>query len=73
MKFHKPTNTIISTGPFAFSRNPMYLSLTLLTVGIALVVNTVWPVVFLPAGLIFVHYGVIRREEQYQARVRRWI
>ena len=63
----------------------MYLSLTLLSVGIALVVNTVWPVVLLPGALIFMHYGVIRREEQYllrlfgdqyrqyQTRVRRWI
>ena len=85
LSVYKPTNAIISTGPFAFSRNPMYLPLTLLSVGIALVVNTVWPVVLLPGALIFMHYGVIRREEQYllrlfgdqyrqyQARVRRWI
>ena len=82
---YKLTNAIASTGPFAFSRNPMYLSLTLLSLGIALVVNAVSPVGFLPVGLTITHFGVIRREEryllrlfgdeylQYQARVRRWI
>ena len=82
---HKPTGAIISTGPYAFTRNPMYLSLALLCAGIALIVNTVWPFIFLPAALFTIHYGVIRREEmyledkfgpeyqQYRARVRRWV
>jgi len=81
----KPTNAIVSTGPFAFSRNPLYISLTLLYTGISLVVNTVWPLVFLPVVLIVMHYGVILREErylerlfgeeyqQYRAKVRRWL
>ena len=82
---HEPTHTIVSTGPYAFSRNPMYLSLALVYGGIALMVNTVWPVAFLPGVLIFIHYGVIIREESYlerkfgqdyrhyKARVRRWL
>ena len=53
--------------------------------GISLIVNTVWPIVVLPAVLMVVHYGVISREErylerkfgdvyqQYRARVRRWL
>ena len=81
----RPTGAIVATGPFALSRNPMYVSLTLLYIGIALIVNTVWPMVFLPAALIFTHYGVIAREEsylervfgdgyrQYRAIVRRWL
>ena len=81
---YKPNGAIVSTGPFAFTRNPMYLSLTLLYAGIAFLVNTAWPVVLLPAVLMVIHYGVIRREErylerkfgdvyrQYRARVRRW-
>ncbi len=53
--------------------------------GIALVVNTLWPIIFLPVGIPLLHYGVIAREEsymervfgdeypKYKARVRRWI
>ncbi len=82
---YKPNGAIVSTGPFAFTRNPMYLSMTLLYAGIAFLVNTAWPLVLLPAVLMVVHYGVIRREErylerkfgdvyrQYRARVRRWV
>ena len=54
-------------------------------VGIALVVNTFWPIMFLPVGIALLHYRVIAREEsylervigdeyrQYKARVRRWV
>lgn len=64
----KPTNKILSSGPYAFSRNPMYVSMTLAYVGIALIVNVVWPLVFLPVAFIVLHYGVVLREEQYLER-----
>ena len=82
---YKPNGAIVSTGPFAFTRNPMYLSMTLVYTGIAFLVNTAWPVVLLPAVLLVIQYGVISREEryleskfgdvygQYCARVRRWL
>lgn len=82
---YKPNSAIVSTGPFAFTRNPMYLSMTLLCAGIAFLLNTAWPVVLLPAVLLLIQYGVISREEryleskfgdvyrQYRARVRRWL
>ena len=82
---YKPNGAIVSTGPFAFTRNPMYLSMTLLYAGIAFLVNTAWPAVLLPAVLMLIQYGVISREEryleskfgdvyrQYRARVRRWL
>ena len=82
---YRPTGAVVSAGPYGLSRNPMYASFVLLYVGIALILNTAWPVVFLPVSLIAVHYGVIKREELYleklfgaeyrlyRATVRRWL
>ena len=81
----KPVETIVSGGPFHFTRNPMYLAFTLIYAGIALSVNAIWPLALLPFLLGIMHYGVIRREERYletrfgeeyrayRSRVRRWI
>jgi protein-S-isoprenylcysteine O-methyltransferase Ste14 len=82
---HKPSTTVVTTGIYAVSRNPIYLGLTALYVGLAFVANTWWAVILLPAVLITMRYGVIAREERYleakfgdayttyKARVRRWL
>ena len=82
---YEPTTAIVATGPYSVSRNPIYVSATVVYVGIALVVNTLWPIIFLPVGIALLHYRVIAREEsylervigdeyrQYKARVRRWV
>ena len=54
---YRSTNVLISTGPYAFTRNPMYLSLTLLSAGIGVIVNTAWPVILLSAVLMVVPMG----------------
>lgn len=84
-KMVRPTTELVDDGPYRFSRNPIYLALTLAYTGISLIVNTIWPLVGLPIVLVVMHYGVIRREEryleglfgdqyrQYRARVRRWV
>ena len=59
---YKPTGAIVSAGPYAFTRNPMYLSMTLLYAGISAIVNTAWPLLLLPTVLMLIQYGVIRRE-----------
>lgn len=81
----KPTTSIVASGPYRFSRNPIYLSMTLLVLGIATWVNTVWILVTLLPILLIIRLGVIAREEayltrkfgedylQYKVRVRRWI
>jgi protein-S-isoprenylcysteine O-methyltransferase Ste14 len=81
----KPTTAIVATGPYRFTRNPMYLGLALLYLGITLWVDTLWPLLFLPLVLFTVQRTVIAREERYleakfgeeyqgyKARVRRWI
>ncbi len=81
---YKPASTLITSGPFRFSRNPIYLGTTLLYIGAALSFRLTAALVLLPIALIVLHYGVIRREERYlerkfgdhyrnyRARVRRW-
>ncbi len=82
---YEPTTAIVTTGPYALSRNPIYVSATVVYVGIAFVVNSVWPIALLPFGIALLYYGVIAREESYmekvfgdeyrayRARVRRWL
>ena len=81
----QPTLAIVSDGPYRFTRNPLYLALVGLYLGITLAVGTAWPLVFLIPVLLVTHYGIIKREEQYLAgkfgepyleymkQVRRWI
>jgi protein-S-isoprenylcysteine O-methyltransferase Ste14 len=80
-----PTPALVTDGIYARSRNPAYVSLTLLQVGLACVLDNVWILVFLFPVLVLIHFGVILREEaylerkfgdeyrSYKARVRRWI
>jgi protein-S-isoprenylcysteine O-methyltransferase Ste14 len=81
----KPTTAIVRTGPYRFSRNPIYLAFSLLQLGIAIWVNSLWLLVTLAGAVALVHYVVIPREEQYlerrfgdqyldyKASVRRWL
>lgn len=62
------TRTIVSSGPYRFSRNPLYLALTLMYLGLTLIINTFWALVLLPLLLWLVHSGVVRREERYLER-----
>ncbi|RVU81777.1 isoprenylcysteine carboxylmethyltransferase family protein [Leucothrix sargassi] len=81
----KPTSAIVSTGLFAYSRNPIYLGFAVITVGVGLYVGSLWIVLSaLPAALA-VYRIAIKNEERYleqkfgaeyldyKAKVRRWI
>jgi protein-S-isoprenylcysteine O-methyltransferase Ste14 len=63
-----PTSAIVTSGPFRFSRNPLYLALTLLYFGLSVAVNTWWGIVVLVPLLIIMHRGVVLREERYLER-----
>jgi len=60
-----PATTIVSSGPFRFSRNPLYLCLTLMYLGLTLAVNTWWGIAVLVPLIIVMHFGVVLREERY--------
>jgi protein-S-isoprenylcysteine O-methyltransferase Ste14 len=64
----KPTTVIVRTGPYRFSRNPIYLAFSLLQLGIAIWVNSVWLLATLVGAVALIHCVVIRREEQYLER-----
>lgn len=82
---YSPTTSIVSSGPFRFTRNPMYVSFILIYTGLSLAANTLWPFFLLPLAVVVLRRGVIDREEKYlerkfgssytdyKSRVRRWI
>ena len=64
----RPTAAIVTSGPFRFSRNPLYLALTLVYCGLSLAVNSWWGGVVLAPLLVVMHRGVVLREERYLER-----
>jgi len=60
-----PTTALVTTGPFRRSRNPLYVALTLMYVGLGLLTNSLWVLALLVPVLLILHYGVVRREERY--------
>lgn len=78
-------NTIVTTGPYGFSRNPIYVGMFLGLIGLAIGFNTLWFLLVLLAMSFVIRFGVIAREEiylegkfgarylDYKARVRRWL
>jgi protein-S-isoprenylcysteine O-methyltransferase Ste14 len=64
----KPATTIVTGGPFRYTRNPLYLSMTLIYGGISALANALLPVLLLPIVLRLMRRGVIEREERYLER-----
>jgi protein-S-isoprenylcysteine O-methyltransferase Ste14 len=76
---------LIRTGPFRYSRNPLYVAVSLLIAGIAVWMNSLWVLVMLIPLFLVLSRAVIAREERYlehkfgreyrdyRASVRRWL
>lgn len=62
-----PTSKVVRTGVFAISRNPLYLGVALVLLGMALALNVLWALVMLLLSIILCHYVLIIPEEQYLA------
>lgn len=82
---YRPASQLVVSGPYRYTRNPMYVGLTAAYVGGAFLANVGWPLIFLPLAMLSLYHLVIRREESYLAqafgqdyesyrqRVRRWL
>ncbi len=82
---YRPSTALVTSGPYRISRNPAYVGMAALSIGIALMASGMWLLATLPLALIVIDRGVIAREERYlerrfgqhylryKARRRRWL
>ena len=82
---NRPVTALVTGGPFRYSRNPLYLGMTVIYLGITLYAGALWPLATLVPALAVVHWRIVLREEQYlesrfgdsyrayKTRVNRWI
>ncbi len=61
----RPSTAIVEDGPFHYTRNPLYLSVMTMFVGLAQMANSAWFLILLVPMALVLHYGVVRREERY--------
>jgi protein-S-isoprenylcysteine O-methyltransferase Ste14 len=78
-------STIVTTGPYGLSRNPIYVGMFLGVIGLAIGFNTLWFLAVAVVLYVVIRFGVIAREEiylegkfgarylDYKTRVRRWL
>ena len=84
----KPTghsSTLVLEGAFLYTRNPMYLGMTLILIGIALGLGTLSPWLVIPIFVLGIQERFIKMEERkmesefgaeynaYKQKVRRWL
>jgi protein-S-isoprenylcysteine O-methyltransferase Ste14 len=81
----EPTTALVVKGVFRYSRNPLYLSMFVFFLGIAVFLDVLWLILLFPVLLFVVERGTVKPEElylerkfggaylQYKKRARRWI
>ena len=81
----EPSTALVTTGWYRYTRNPMYLGMSLLLSGIALALGSLTAFLPVPLFVLIVQTRFIRAEERflegifgteytaYKARVRRWL
>jgi protein-S-isoprenylcysteine O-methyltransferase Ste14 len=82
---YKPTQAIVTTGLYRFSRNPIYIAFVVFTLSFTFFANDLWFVIFAVVLFFPLHFGVVKREEvyleakfgdsyrDYCRKVRRWL
>jgi protein-S-isoprenylcysteine O-methyltransferase Ste14 len=80
-----PTTAIVASGPYRFTRNPIYLGMFVGLIGLAVAFDNLWLLIVLVPFALVIRYGVVAREEaylerkfgdvyrRYRSRVRRWL
>jgi protein-S-isoprenylcysteine O-methyltransferase Ste14 len=81
----EPTTAIVAEGVFRYTRNPMYLGMTVILVGLGFATDCLWFFIAAPVAVVAVTKLAIEREERYleqkfgaayldyKARIRRWL
>jgi protein-S-isoprenylcysteine O-methyltransferase Ste14 len=81
----RPTRALVTSGIHGYSRNPIYLGMFLVYVGVGLMVRSPWILILTVPVAIIMQLGVVAREEtylerrfgdawrDYKARVGRWL
>ncbi len=65
---YHPPKMVVSSGPFRISRNPLYVGLNLVLLGLVLILNSIAGLVVILTLFAIVHFGVILPEERYLER-----
>lgn len=82
---HKPADQLVTTGPFSYFRNPIYLGDVFVFLGLAELTKNIWFVILAPVFMVLITWLAIRPEEEhlqakfgdayrdYVSKTRRWI
>ena len=80
-----PATALVRAGPYRFTRNPIYVAMIALLLGVGIMVDSAWVLAMAVPFALVIRYGVIAREERYletkfgepyrayRAEIRRWI
>jgi protein-S-isoprenylcysteine O-methyltransferase Ste14 len=81
----EPSTALVVTGPYRFTRNPIYIGFVLAYFGLSIMLTSLWVLLLLIPVLLILQRGVVEREEvyleqqfgdayrKYKARVPRWL
>ena len=81
----EPTTAIVTSGPYRYTRNPIYIGMFVALIGLAIGFDSLWIAIALVPFYLVIRYGVIAREESYldrkfgdvyrnyKSRVGRWL